>query len=656
MSYDFTRLGSYVRFYLTVVNQLGAAWDNLGRIHDVSREALSPFSDPLTRVQSPALTSAMDVRPSARPMLEALLQPDDAEGLTGINDVYEVVGRFTFQGEDNKNLARVQQLVSGARNEIVAQRGRLTDLLKLPDQARAVAQRLAAEELARAAADRADKLRAFEPLAEQVIVRAKQTFDAVKAVPMPDLSEADTAADEYHRYAAKLDQVYQTCLPFLKKAVSSLYAFVSCEPGASWPDVLPVIRELPAELVAVPHADSPELSQARASLSALGEEEIVLGRLRDDAVATINRLEGEIQALDNKDKALEQDFTTASAILTYVSTEELAQAARAELAAAEQQKAARVEIASRVWQRQKQIEAAIAVLDEELKTRQGQIAELREQLNKERSEEPVLFGKDDWRMRVAAIEASIETQQGIFQARQSTLNQFRIDLSSVNVEVQTEQAQSGLIDRQIAEVRARLDAMTKAVREMGERLGPSRPARAVASSDAREALGALQDARAEIGAKIERLKNEVRRQKEETLRVVARMKQVITERQQFGAMLESAQLAVTQGREAAAKKLAADRRSAVERHVTEVLHTLEKSASMAGQVFIDPARVELIKSTEPRADASQALLDAAEKVAPVVERLARELDPDLLSQDASLGQIQREFCDVAVSACRAAWG
>ena len=43
-------------------------------------------------------------------------------------------------------------------------------------------------------------------------------------------------------------------------------------------------------------------------------------------------------------------------------------------------------------------------------------------------------------------------------------------------------------------------------------------------------------------------------------------------------------------------------------------------------------------------------------LAPVVERLVSELDPQLLTQDAMLGQVQREFCDVAVEACRSAWG
>ena len=40
---------------------------------------------------------------------------------------------------------------------------------------------------------------------------------------------------------------------------------------------------------------------------------------------------------------------------------------------------------------------------------------------------------------------------------------------------------------------------------------------------------------------------------------------------------------------------------------------------------------------------------------PVVAALARELDPDLAAQDATLGQIQVEFCDMAAAACKAAW-
>jgi hypothetical protein len=49
------------------------------------------------------------------------------------------------------------------------------------------------------------------------------------------------------------------------------------------------------------------------------------------------------------------------------------------------------------------------------------------------------------------------------------------------------------------------------------------------------------------------------------------------------------------------------------------------------------------------------LLAEADKVALVVETLVRDLEPDLLTQDAMLGQIQREFCDAAPTALPKAW-
>jgi hypothetical protein len=105
----------------------------------------------------------------------------------------------------------------------------------------------------------------------------------------------------------------------------------------------------------------------------------------------------------------------------------------------------------------------------------------------------------------------------------------------------------------------------------------------------------------------------------------------------------------------ALRHLAAQRRTAVDKHVAEVLGTLEKSLTMVGPVFIEPARKVMIDATEPRPEAAAAVLEGADKLAPVVEKLGRELDPELLAQDAGLGQIQREFCDVALSACQAAW-
>ena len=655
MAYELLPLMSYVRFYLTVVTQLRSACEQVERAHKAAGEAIAPFTEPLAPVRSPALAAAAGAPHTFGAALGDLWKPEDLEGLTGLTDIYEVVGRFSFQGEENVNLARVQQIVAGARNEIAAQRAMVAELAKLPEVAREAAGRIGAEETARAEALRAEKSAAFGPLAEAVRARARQTLEAVKAVPIPDLSNTELAADEYRKYVVKLDQVYQTCLPFLRKAIATLFSFVSAEPPASWPDALPLVREMPPELVTVPPVDSAELTQARASLLALNEEEMNLGRARDEIATALARLEGEVAAHLTKDSELEAEIATATGVIDFVTATEQAEAARQTIAALEQQKTERVRMAGEVWQKHQQTDAAIKVLEEELRNRSQEMAQLNDRLTAERKDEPVLFGKDEWRARVAGLEGQLEGLRTAYNQRLGLLNQFKIDLSAISVQVQTEQAQGGLVDRQLTDTHAKLEAFVRGGRELGVKLGAARPARAVPLGDAQQAFAELQQARLEVAGRVERLRGEMRRQKEENVRVLTRLKQIGVERQQFQGMLQNAQVAVTQGREEALRQLALQRRSAVERHVGEVLSGLERSLASVDSVFIDPARDALLRSTEPRTELAAGVLDHAEKAAPVVAALARELDPDLAAQDATLGQIQVEFCDMAAAACKAAW-
>jgi hypothetical protein len=655
VTYDLTRLASYVRFYLTVVNQLDAAWQTLERVHGVARDALAPFGEPLAPVASVALAGMLAPPTAFRGGLGALWQPEDEKDLAGLNDVYEVVGRFSFQGEDNANLRSVQALVATARNEIVEQRHRLTDLRDLPNQARATASRLASEEASRASGERAEKTATFAPLADTVAVRAKQTIDAIRAVPFPDLANAETAAEEYRKYAVKIDHVYQTCLPFLRKAIASLYAFVGAEPSASWPDTLPITHEMPAELVTVPPVGSKELSHARQSVAALGEEEIQLGREREALATAAARLEGEMAAAQMKDAEIGLEIDVAMLIIDYASAVEAAEATRAQITHLQAERAHQVEATGAVLQRQRQIEAGGKALEEELARRTEELTRSTEGLAAVRKDEPVLFGKDEWRGRVAALEAQIAAQQAEYSSRIATYNGLKIDHSSVSVEVQTQGAKQALVERHLGEAQSRLVALEATLRELGTKLGSSRPARAVRVEDARQGLAALQGAKLEVAGRMDALKAEMRRQKEEAVRILGRMKQIGVERQHVTAMLQSAEVAATQGREEALRQLALERRAGVERHVGEVLGTLEKSLSLVVPVFVDPAREVLMKATEPRAEISAKVLEAAEAVAPVVERLARELEPELLAQDATLGQLQREFCDVAGDACKMAW-
>src|SRR4051794_20437715 len=103
MAYDLERLSTYVRFYLTVVTQLRTAWENVAHTHGAVKEALSPFAAPLGPLEVPVLVGALGKGPEVDEVIGVLFQPEDAEGLTGLTDLYEVAGRFSFQGEDNKN-------------------------------------------------------------------------------------------------------------------------------------------------------------------------------------------------------------------------------------------------------------------------------------------------------------------------------------------------------------------------------------------------------------------------------------------------------------------------------------------------------------------------------------------------------------------------
>jgi hypothetical protein len=656
MVYELGPLKSYVRFYLTVVTQLQAAWDTLVRTHEGVRTELAPFAAPLAPVQNAALAASQAPAPQRPSMLAALWLPQDHKELTGLTDVYEVVGRFTFQGQDSENLSRVQAVVSSARNEAAQQRSRLTDLARLPHLARTCAERLAAEEGRSAAQHRSDKLAAFAPLVQTLELRAKQTLDAVHAVPLPDLAAVEAAPADYQKYVTKVDQVYQTCLPFLRKALADMYEFAGLEVPPSWPDTLPLIQELPSDLAIVPPADSPDLKRARAGVESLMEEETQLARARDDIAVTHARLEGELAAELQKETEARAQIEVGTLIVNYATALEQNEQAGQALGSLEQQKAQRTYTVGEITARLQQTQAAIAALEQELQDRSKGIASVDQKLAVERDNEPALFGKDDWRGRVASLEGELEAQRNAFAQRQGILNQLKIDLSAHSVQAQTEQAQIALIDRWIADTRTRQKQLQDSARDTEGRLGHARPPAPPSVVEAQQYAAALQTRRGEILERIDRFKTEIRRQKEDNARVIARLKQIELERQRVAQMAQSAQVAATQGHEVALRQLASRRRAEVEKHVSEVLGGLERSLASIDSVFVEPARVAMLKDDAPRPLASEVVREHAEKVAPIVERLVAELEPQLLTQDAMLGQIQREFCDVAEEACRAAWG
>lgn len=656
MAYDLAPLRSYVRFYQSVVEQITAAWDALLRTHETARKALEPFAQPLAPIRSQALTDALGPPPALLPAFNALWHPQDEKDLTGLTDVYEVVGRFSFQGVDDENLGRVQAIVSGARNEIHVQRTRLAQIAKLAETARTAADRLEADEKKSVSQRKAEKLTAFNPLALALHQRAKQTIDAVRGVPIPQLVDVNAAAEEYRAYAKKLDQVYQTCLPFLRKSIEDLYAFAGCEVPTTWPDSLPIEPDLPEEFLMVPPSDSPELKRARSHVDSLQKEETELIRARDEVAAMIARLEGDLANFHAKDGEAVREIEMASLLVSFATKLEEIELIRQNLGKLEQQKAERTQRIGQLTEKTKRIEASIRALEQEMATRKQELTDTNQQLEVERDAEPAFIGKDAWRNRVADLEQHIDNLRNAYAQREGMLNQLRIDMSSVGVQIQTEQSQSQLIDRWLADARTRERTLSAEAQDLDKRLGSGRAIHTPTVAQAEHVLTEYQNARNEILQRIERFKTDIRRNKEEGAQILARLKQIEGERKKMDGFVQSAQVAASQGFEEALRQLAARRRAAVVHHVDEVLGELEKSLNSVDAVFVEPARDFMLRNVEDIQSIAASVREHASKIEPVVEALFNELDPDLLSQDAMMGQVQREFCDAAPEACRNAWG
>ena len=87
-----------VRAYLTALAEFESALQVLDVGERCLREGLAPFADVAAHLDpgAPAAPS--------NPSVDGLWRPRDPVDLLGITDVYEVPGRFAFQGDDDANL------------------------------------------------------------------------------------------------------------------------------------------------------------------------------------------------------------------------------------------------------------------------------------------------------------------------------------------------------------------------------------------------------------------------------------------------------------------------------------------------------------------------------------------------------------------------
>lgn len=656
MAYDIAPLKSYVRFYLAIVSQLERVWQSLVAIETAVRDELGPFAADLAPVSSSAVATLTDpVRPVPDALAELWRPIDDAE-LEGLTDVYEVVGRFSFQGNEDANLARIEALVALGDAASQENGDALTALEPLSELAAKTALALREAEVKRAALDRADRETKLEPLVETILLRAKQTMEALLSVPLPTLEEPATAADDYKKLRAKFQHVYQTCLPFLKNAIDKLWSFVNAPVPQSFPEELPLVNELPPELLTLTGVGSEEVEKAERTLAALAEETIQLKKTKEDLAAKLVKIEADIAGVSAKREETQVDADFAHGLLDWARTAEQLEAHRARAKETEAELQARVAATAKhehdAVARSNTIEEGEKTLKEKLASAEA----LAKELEEKKQSPPLLFGKDDWRARVAELQARVDAENMEVANLTQAFAQGKVELSAAMVRVHTATAEQAIAERSLADLRNRITEGEKALRAQGEKLGSKKPTRPVPPEEVEEIALAVEKQMAAVDARIEELRTQQRRLKDEGVKTLSRERQIEIERQTTQARVEGARVARAEGIDAAHKRLAVERRTAVEEHVREVLGALSKSLGQVGTVFVDPARERVKELTEPNHGVAEKVESAGARVAPVVKRLLAERVPEITSVKELLQRIRVEFCDAAPAACRSAWG
>lgn len=211
------KLVPIVRVYLGALASLDGVAQALAAADGATRAALPPPTDPRFAVEGAAPPSA----PARFPSTEGLWRPADPLHLSGLTDLYTVVGRFTLQGDlDDNNLRALAACVDALDAEIVRQRADLDALAAIPDRLHACAGRDEESELASSRAQQQELLAQFEPEAKRLREAAAALADAVLAVKKPDLARLESAPDLYRAYTTEVNDLYAKALPGLRERLA----------------------------------------------------------------------------------------------------------------------------------------------------------------------------------------------------------------------------------------------------------------------------------------------------------------------------------------------------------------------------------------------------------------------------------------------------
>lgn len=638
-----------VRAYLSALAEFESAVGVLGAGERVLREGLAPFAD---------VAAHLDAAPPAPfhpPTADGLWRPRDPDALQGITDVYEVPGRFAFQGDDDANLRALSGRVVAARAELTRQLARLEQLGAAPARISAAAESMERTELESSRAQEAELLRQFEPEAAQLRDLCKRLLEAVRATRRPDLARLDAADGLYQEYVARVGGLYGKALPVLREAIAALSRVARCEVPPSWPDALPFAPHLPDDLVTSPVPETPAAQQLRQALDSQAQQEAALLRAQDELGVQLRRVDGEVAAMAQREVELLREVELAKLVLRWCTRHEAVDLARSALAAVQSEGQARTQAQAAVRSEGQRALAQGAAIQADA-TEWAQAVQVKESaLSRHRGDEPALFGKDDWRKKLVELDDEVNDLRSELQQRQARIVEVNGEVARLRAREAQEQAGIAALTQQLEEVRRREAQGLKELHDVEKELGAALPPRRLAPAQAEELLAAAVAARNELRARVERMTTESRRVKEDADRAAVQLKQLAAERARTESALAVALRQSGTVHEEALRSLAVRRQAAFESHAGQVLAGLEESLAQVDRNFIEPARRAMLVRAGVMSDAPVTLRargGALEAALPELRaRWASAVDPAV----EALAAVEGGFLATIGPRCRAAW-
>jgi hypothetical protein len=641
---------AYVRFYLSAVDDLDRVIAALAGTHAAARDAVRAYEDVLRDVPG-----AGALAPAAVLSTSALWRPRDPAQLASLTDVYEVVGRFSFQGDDDGNLRAMSALAASLRAEVDRQRASFAEMARVPALAHEHATALEERELASSRTQQARLLEQFEPAAAQLREIAAKLLAAIRAEKKPDLAKLDNAEANYHDYVARVRGLYAKALPYLREKFAELCKLAGADTPQSWPDTLPFAATLPPDLVTSPAPETPALAQARQAAEAWSAQEAAIARAQDELGVQLRRSDGELAALAQREAEALKEINTAKVVVRWATKLDELDHLRAEAAAVQAEGQARTQSLTNLAVEAQRVTTQLAGSQKDATEWAQGIAAKEELVREHKKKEPAFLGRDGWREGLERLESELDEMRGELTRRQQGVVAQQGELARVSGRQATEQGAITVLARRHEELKTRDNALQQEVARIEQELGASRPARRVTVPQAEEVLGAIQSARNEARARVERVGAEMRRIREDTDRAAVQLKQLQAERERQQGALVAAQKQSTTAYDEALRTLATRRAAAFESHAHQVLSGLEDSLTQVDRVFVDPARRALLVRAGVMSGAPGQLRDRAAAFGQSVAAAAEQAEAVYAAQRVTLDTVEREFLLRAPEACRAAW-